>query len=79
MARPCKSQPCDVILVTQEMRVRETVVSLYAHKRHSLERRALEDGENGVPCPSGLPWRLQCNIQAYAASQPSGGGRGGGA
>jgi hypothetical protein len=26
--------------------------------------------------PSGLPWRLQCNIQAYAASQPSGGGRG---
>ena len=23
-----------------------------------------------------LPWRLQCNIQAYAASQPSGGGRG---
>jgi hypothetical protein len=24
-----------------------------------------------------LPWRLQCNNQAYAARQPSGGGRGG--
>jgi hypothetical protein len=45
----CKSQPCGVILVTQEMRVRETVVSLYAHRRHSLRRRALEDGEKTCP------------------------------
>ena len=49
VARPCKSQPCDVILVTQEMRVRETVVSLYAHRRHSMKRRAVEDGE--MVCP----------------------------
>ena len=49
VAPPCKSQPCGVILVTQEMRVRETVVSLYAHRRHRMKRRALEDGE--MVCP----------------------------
>ena len=60
VARPCKSQPCDVILVTQEMRVRETVVSLYAHRRHSRKEERSRMGKRrcdaaALPpaCPGG--------------------------
>jgi hypothetical protein len=59
VAPPCKSQPCSVILVTQEMRVRETVVSLYAHRRHRMKRRALEDGE--MVCPPLRPALSGCS------------------
>lgn len=61
VARPCKSQPCDVILVTQEMRVRETAVSLYAHRRHS---RKDERSRMGKRCVMQLP----CLRPALAAA-----------
>ena len=63
----CKSQPCDVILVTQEMRVRETVVSLYAHRRHS---RKDERSRMGKRCVMQLPC-LRPALAAAAAVQYS--------
>lgn len=45
----------------------------------SHEKTSTRRWGNGVPSPPACPERLQCNIQAYAASQPSGGGRGAGA
>lgn len=56
-----------------------TGVIVSMRKEHSRMGKKVCDAEAGNCPPSGLPWRLQCNIQAYAASQPSGGGRRGGA
>ena len=56
VARPCKSQPCGVILVTQEMRVRETAVCTQASSRRRGARPSTRGwGKEGVPSPPACP------------------------
>jgi hypothetical protein len=68
------------ILVTQEMSARDSMhTSVIVSRAYLLRSWWMGKRCDAVrrQLPFLLPWRLQCNNQAYAASQPSGGGRGG--